>query len=113
MLRECYERCLINHKSLPIIALAFGLTIPVAALAQSVSVTSSSGADSASLVQRLQEQERMDEFKAKFWSQEPLTQQDYYVQEKQDRHLVAKISAGQPVSSAEIEQALQRVDTEY
>jgi len=55
----------------------------------------------------------MDEFKAKFWSQEPLTQQDYYVQEKQDRHLVAKISAGQPVSSAEIEQALQRVDTEY
>ena len=23
----------------------------------------------------------MDEFKAKFWSQEPLTQQDYYVQE--------------------------------
>ena len=55
----------------------------------------------------------MDEFKAKFWSQEPLTQQDYYVQEKQDRQLVAKISAGEPVSSAEIEQALQRIDTDY
>src|SRR5258705_7385723 len=113
MLRECYKRCVMNYKSIPIIALAFGLAVPFAASAQSVSLISSSGADASSLIQRLRQQERMDEFKAKFWSQEPLTQQDYYVQEKQDRHLVAKISAGQPVSSAEIEQALQRVDTEY
>ena len=102
-----------SYKSFPIIALAFGLTIPVAALAQSVSVTTSSGPDSAALVQRLEQQERIDEFKAKYWSQEPLTQQDYYVQEKEDRHLVARISAGEPVSSAEIDQALQRIDTEY
>ena len=102
-----------SYKSFPIIALAFGLTIPVSALAQSVSVTTSSGADSAALVQRLEQQERIDEFKAKYWSQEPLTQQDYYVQEKEDRHLVARISAGEPVSSAEIDQALQRIDTEY
>ena len=102
-----------SYKSFPIIALAFGLTIPVAALAQSVSVITSSGADSAALVQRLEQQERIDEFKAKYWSQEPLTQQDYYVQEKEDRHLVARISAGEPVSSAEIEQALQRIDTDY
>jgi len=102
-----------SYKSFPIIALAFGLTIPVAALAQSVSVTTSSGPDRAALVQRLEQQERIDEFKAKYWSQEPLTQQDYYVQEREDRHLVAKISAGEPVSSAEIEQALQRIDTDY
>ena len=102
-----------SYKSFPIIALAFGLTIPVAALAQTVSVTTSSGPDSAALVQRLEQQERIDEFKAKYWSQEPLTQQDYYVQEKEDRHLVARISAGEPVSSAEIDQALQRIDTEY
>ena len=38
----------------------------------------------------------MDEYKAKFWSQEPLTKQDYYVQGKLDRQLIAKISAGEP-----------------
>jgi hypothetical protein len=27
---------------------------------------------------------RIDEFKAKFWSQEPITQQDFYVQEKEE-----------------------------
>ena len=102
-----------NHKFIPIIAFAFGLAVPAAVLAQSVTLISRSPADSASLIQKLQEQERMDEFKAKFWSQEPLTQQDYYVQEREDRHLVAKISAGEPVSSAEIEQALQRIDTDY
>jgi hypothetical protein len=47
------------------------------------------------------------EYKAKFWSQEPITQQDYYVQEKQDRQLIAKISAGEPVSQDEVEQALR------
>jgi len=55
----------------------------------------------------------MDEFKAKYWSQEPITQQDYYVQERQDRQLIAKISAGEPVSQAELDQALRRVDTPY
>ncbi|MGA9725579.1 MAG: hypothetical protein WBQ86_24190 [Candidatus Binatus sp.] len=55
----------------------------------------------------------MDEFKAKFWSQEPITQQDYYVQEREDRQLVARISAGEPVSQSELEQALTRIDTEY
>jgi len=84
----------VKHKFIPIIAFAFGLAVPAAVLAQSVTLISRSPADSTSLIQKLQEQERMDEFKAKFWSQEPLTQQDYYVQEKQDRHLVAKISAG-------------------
>jgi len=73
----------------------------------------SSTGDSSAVVARLQQQERMDEFEAKFWSQEPLTQQDYYVQEKEDRRLAARISAGEPVSQAELEQALQRVDTDY
>ena len=99
-------------KSMRVLAVVAGLTIPSAALAQTVSLASSS-ADSASLVQRLQAQERTDEFKAKFWSQEPLIQQDYDVQEMQDQQLSARVSAGQPVSADEINQALQRVDTAY
>lgn len=91
-----------------VIAFVAALTAPVAAIAQS-----SSPADSSALVRQLEQQGRMDEFKAKFWSQEPITQQDYYVQEKEDRQLIAKISAGEPVSHAELKQALQRVDTAY
>jgi hypothetical protein len=55
----------------------------------------------------------MDEFEAKFWSQEPLTQQDFYVQEKEDRQLIARISSGEQISHDEIEQALKSVDTDY
>ena len=55
----------------------------------------------------------MDEFKAKFWSQEPITQQDYHVQVQEDERLVARIEASEPVSDIEIEQALERVDTAY
>jgi hypothetical protein len=95
-----------------VLAVVAGLTIPSAALAQPASLTSSSP-DSASVVQRLQAQERTDEFKEKFWSQEPLIQQDYDVQEQQDQQLVARVSAGQPVSTDELNQALQRVDTAY
>ena len=98
-----------NARFIGMVAVAAALIVPVAALAQSAG----SPADSNALVQQLQRQERMDEFKAKFWSQEPITQQDYYVQEKEDRHLIAKISAGEPVSDTEVEQALQRVDTAY
>ena len=97
-----------NSRYLGIVAFAAGLLVPAVVLAQT-----SSPADSTSLVSQLQRQEQRDEFKAKFWSQEPITQQDYYVQEKQDRQLVARISAGEPVSQSELEQALTRVDTEY
>ena len=55
----------------------------------------------------------MDEFEAKFWTQEPITQQDFCVQETEDRELIAKISAGEPVSHAELDEALKRVDTDY
>ena len=99
-----------NARSIGMIAVAAGLLLPAAALAQSVS---GFPADGTSLVQRLQEQERIDELKAKFWSQEPLTQQDYYVQEKQDRQLVARLSAGEQVPHDELVQALKRVDTDY
>jgi hypothetical protein len=97
-----------NSRYLGIVAFAAGLLVPAVVLAQT-----SSPADSTSLVSQLQRQEQRDEFKAKFWSQEPITQQDYYVQEKEDRELVARISAGEPVSQSELEQALTRVDTEY
>src|ERR1700691_1801372 len=102
-----------KYKFISTIAFAFGLAVPVAALAQTVTSVSSYPADNTSIVQRLQAQERIDEFKAKFWSQEPITQQDYYVQEKQDRQLIARISAGEPVSHDELDQALKRVDTDY
>jgi hypothetical protein len=97
-----------NFRYLGIIAFVAGLLVPAVVLAQT-----SSPADNTALVSQLQRQEQRDEFKAKFWSQEPVTQQDYYVQEKQDRQLVARISAGEPVSQSELEQALTRVDTEY
>jgi aspartokinase len=97
-----------NSRYLGIIAFAAGLLVPAVVLAQT-----SSPADSTSLVSQLQRQEQRDEFKAKFWSQEPITQQDYYVQEKQDRQLAARLSAGEPVSQSELEQALTRIDTEY
>ena len=55
----------------------------------------------------------MDEFKAKFWTQEPITQQDYFVQVQEDERLIAKIAASEPVSDTEVEQALEKVDTAY
>jgi hypothetical protein len=98
-----------KFKAFSFISLAAGLLLPAAAFAQPIYPN----ADSTAIVNRLQKQERIDEFKAKFWSQEPVTQQDYYVQERQDRQLIARISAGEPVSQAELDQALRRVDTPY
>ena len=102
-----------NTKSIRIVTLAAGLMVPAAALAQPVMPSLSSTSDRSAIVARLQQQARMDELEAKFWSQEPLTQQDYYVQEKEDRQLVARISAGETISHDEIEQALEGVDTDY
>jgi len=102
-----------NARFMEMIAFAAGLLVPAVVLAQSVLPSLSSTDDSSAVIERLQEQERMDEFEVKFWSQEPLTQQDYYVQEKQDRRLVARISAGEQVSHDELVQALKRVDTDY
>jgi hypothetical protein len=98
-----------KFKALSFISLAAGLLLPTAAFAQPVY----SNADRTAIVNRLQQQEKIDEYKAKYWSQEPLTQQDYYVQEKEDRALVAKISAGEPVSNDDLAQALKRVETDY
>jgi hypothetical protein len=102
-----------NSRIFGIIPFAAGLLLPAVALAQTVIPVSSAPNDSSAIVNQLQRQEQMDEYKAKYWSQEPITQQDYYVQERQDRQLIAKISAGEPVSRAELEQALARVDTPY
>jgi hypothetical protein len=102
-----------NSRIFGIIPFAAGLLLPAVALAQTVIPVSSAPNDSSAIVSQLQRQEQMDEFKAKYWSQEPITQQDYYVQEKQDRQLIAKISAGEPVSHDELVQALKRVDTPY
>ncbi len=102
-----------NARYLGIIAFVGGLIVPIVTCAQSTTLNSSSSEDGTAVVKQLQRQERMDEFKAKFWTQEPITQQDYYVQERQDRQLIAKISAGETVSHAELEQALKRVDTDY
>lgn len=102
-----------NSRFLGIVAFVAGLLLPATALAQTVFLVSGAPYDSSAVVSQLQHQQQMDEFKAKFWSQEPITQQDYYVQERQDRQLIARISAGEPVSQAELEQALTRVDTPY
>jgi hypothetical protein len=103
-----------NSRFFGIVAFASGLVLPAVALAQTaVYPVSSAPSDSSAIVSQLQRQQAMDEYKAKFWSQEPLTQQDYYVQVKLDRQLIAKISAGEPVSQAELHQALKRVDTPY
>jgi|HubBroStandDraft_1064217.scaffolds.fasta_scaffold38638_2 hypothetical protein len=99
-----------NGKFMSVIACAAGLLLPTAALAQSAP---SFPADSTALVQRLEQQERIDEFKAKCWSQEPITEQNYDVQEKQDKQLVDRIAAGEQVSQDEVTQALRRVDTDY
>lgn len=126
-----------NIKYLPIIALIGGLFVPVSAQS-SPGITGSPTARSsgsriicptlscqsfpgqprsttsgAGLVNRLQRQMHMDEFKAKFWPQEPITQQNYYVQAKEDKQLLRRISKGEPVSQAEIDQALKRVNTDY
>jgi hypothetical protein len=90
-----------------------GLLLAVVASAQTVFPNPALPGDGSAVVSQLQRQEQMDEFKAKSWTQEPITQQDYYVQEQQDRQLIARIEAGQPVSHAELEQALRRVDTDY
>jgi hypothetical protein len=102
-----------NSRFFGIVPFAAGLLLPAVALAQTVIPVSSAPNDSSAIVSQLKRQQEMDEYKAKFWSQEPLTQQDYYVQGKLDRQLIAKISAGEPVSHDELVQALKRVDTPY
>ena len=98
-----------KFKALSLISLGAGLLLPVLVFAQPISPN----ADNAAIINRLQEQEKIDEYKAKYWSQEPLTQQDYYVQEKEDRVLISRISAGEPVSQSDLADALKRVETDY
>jgi hypothetical protein len=98
-----------KFKALPFISLGAALLLPAGAFAQPISPN----ADNAAIINRLQKQEKIDEYKAKYWSQEPLTQQDYYVQEKEDRVLISRISGGQPVSRNDLAEALKRVKTDY
>jgi hypothetical protein len=102
-----------NSRFFGIVTFATSLLLSAAALAQTIVPVSAAPYDSSAVVSRLQRQQEMDEYKAKYWSQEPITQQDYYVQERQDRQLIARISAGEPVTQAELDQALRRVDTPY
>ena len=105
-----------NHKYVGIVALAAGFLLPSAVFAGSittVSTISTSFSDNNAIIQQLQTQAQRDEYKAQYWSQEPITQQDYYVQARQDRQLSARLAAGEPVSAYEVEQALRRVDTDY
>lgn len=102
-----------NSKHFGVIAFAAGLLVPAIALAGSVTTISTSFSDNGAVIQQLQEQERMDNYKAQYWSQEPITQQDYYVQARLDRQLIARMSAGQPVSPNQVEQALRHIDTDY
>jgi hypothetical protein len=105
-----------SHKYVGIMAVAASFLLPSAALGGSittVSTTSTSFSDNNAIIQQLQTQEQRDEYKAQYWSQEPVTQQDYYVQAKQDRQLIGRLSAGEPVSAEQVEQALRHVDTEY
>ena len=105
-----------NHKYVGIVALAAGFLLPSAAFAGSIttaSTSSTSFSDNNAIIQQLQTQEKRDEYKAQYWSQEPITQQDYYVQARQDRRLIGRLSAGEPVSAEQVEQALRHVDTEY
>jgi hypothetical protein len=95
--------------ALSLISIGVGLLLPAAAFAQPVYPN----ADNAAIINRLQKQEKVDEYKAKYWSQEPLTQQDYYVQEKEDRVLISRISAGEPVTQNDLTDALKRVETDY
>jgi hypothetical protein len=100
-----------NARYLGIIAFVGALVVPVAAgVAHS---DSSAAINRDALINRLQQQERMDEYKAKFWTQEPITQQDYYVQEREDRQLISRLSTGEQVSQDELDLALKRVDTDY
>ena len=100
-------------KVLSVTPILAGLLLPAVAFAQPVYLQAGSPSDGAAVISQLQKQEQIDEFKAKFWSQEPLTQEDYDVQEREDRHLIARISAGQPVSHDDLAEALKHVDTPY
>jgi hypothetical protein len=98
-----------KFKAFSFILLSARLLLPAGAFAQPVYPN----ADNAAVISRLQKQEKIDEYKAKYWSQEPITQQDYYVQERQDRVLAGKISAGEPVSQEDLAQAFKRIETDY
>ncbi|MGA7871741.1 MAG: hypothetical protein WCA22_12680 [Candidatus Binatus sp.] len=102
-----------NARFLGVIAFVCGLAIPVVAIAQSAPLSSIPQADRTALINQLDHQAQMDEIKAKFWTQEPVTQQNYYVQARQDRQLMRKVSKGELVSQAQIDQALSRVSTDY
>ena len=55
-----------NTKFIKIVTLASGLLVPAAAFAQPVLPSLSSTDDGIAVIQKLQNQERMDEFGAKF-----------------------------------------------
>jgi hypothetical protein len=102
-----------NSGSFGVIAFAAGLLLPAIALAGSIIPVSTTVSDKNVIIQQLQTQEQQDQYKAQFWSQEPVTQQDYYVQAREDRQLITRLSAGEPVSAEEVERALRHVDTDY
>ncbi|HYA34349.1 MAG TPA: hypothetical protein VEF03_01965 [Candidatus Binataceae bacterium] len=65
------------------------------------------------LIRKLQAQEQKYEQDEKYWSQEPITQQDYEVQEAKLKQVIAELKSGQSVSKQEIEAATRRVKTPY
>ena len=56
---------------------------------------------------------RLADRNSRSWSQEPLTQADFDAQELNIERLVERLQKGEPVSSAEINEALADPDTDY
>ena len=56
---------------------------------------------------------RLADRNSRSWSQEPLTQADFDAQELNIERLVERLQKGEPVSSAEINEALAGPDTDY
>ena len=100
-----------NTTCLSVLILSAFFASPTLAFAKSPAQTVNN--PNAELIQRLEAQAQLDAYKEKFWSQEPVTQQDYRVQEREDRQVADKLAAGMPVYQAEVDQALAHVPTDY
>jgi len=102
-----------KRKGLLSVVLAVSAGFAMTLLPGSFANAADNSANREELIQKLQTQEQKYEHDEKYWSQEPITQQDYEVQEAKLKQVIAELKSGQSVSRQEIDAATRRVKTPY
>ena len=94
-------------------AAMFGLALLIVPAASATPGVQSTTNDNIQVIQTLKMAERVDQENEKQWSQEPLTQADFDLQEQTIEGLTLGLNKGEQVGSEEIEEATKAVPTPY